>query len=270
LRLYFRDYAGPANRDPVVCLPGLTRNSRDFEALAGWVSVERRVLCPDLRGRGESQYDPDWTNYNPAQYAADTWRLLDDLKIDRVAIVGTSLGGWLSMLMSHQQPGRVGAVVLNDIGPEANPEGIARVVAGAGNLDRVATFEQAVVQAKRFYDIAFPDWTEPQWQSYVAITYRETVHGDYDLNFDRKIGHAAREGASGLDIDPWDLFGSINGVPTLLIHGALSDILTEDIIRKMCACKSDLQVVRVPNRGHAPLLNEKEAVDAISRFLQVA
>ena len=147
LRLYFRDYAGPANRDPVVCLPGLTRNSRDFEALAGWVSVERRVLCPDLRGRGESQYDPDWTNYNPAQYAADTWRLLDDLKIDRVAIVGTSLGGWLSMLMSHQQPGRVGAVVLNDIGPEANPEGIARVVAGAGNLDRVATFEQAVVQA---------------------------------------------------------------------------------------------------------------------------
>jgi pimeloyl-ACP methyl ester carboxylesterase len=268
LRLYVRDYAGNPAKDPVLCLPGLTRNSRDFEALAAWVSQDRRVLCPDFRGRGESEYDPEWTNYHPARYAADTWLLLDNLGIDRVTIIGTSLGGWLSMLMSSQQPGRVAAIVMNDIGPEANPEGIARVVAGAGTLDRVATFDEAIAQARRFYDIAFPDWSDEQWRSYAAITYRETGQGDYDLNFDRNIGHASRQGVSGLDVDPWDLFAGIRGVPTLLIHGTLSDILTEDIIRKMCDSKPDLQVGRVPNRGHAPLLDEKEAVDAISRFLQ--
>ena len=267
LRLFFRDYPGPGHRTPVLCLPGLTRNCRDFESLATRLAAERRVLCPDLRGRGESQYDAEWRNYNPARYAADTWHLLEELEVERVAIVGTSLGGWLSMLLSYQQPGRISAVVMNDIGPEANPAGIARVVAGAGRLDRVGTFDEAVAEARHNYEIAFPDWTEEQWRSYAAVTYRRTADGDYDLNFDRNIGHASRQGVSGLDIDPWELYDSIRRVPTLLIHGALSDILTEDIIRKMREAKPDLEVARVPNRGHAPLLDEKEAVDAISRFL---
>jgi pimeloyl-ACP methyl ester carboxylesterase len=268
LRLYSRDYPGPEEKTPVLCLPGLTRNCRDFEALATRLASERRVLCPDFRGRGESQYDADWTNYNPARYAEDTWRLLEQLQVERVTIVGTSLGGWLSMLLGHQQPGRVAAVVMNDIGPEANPGGIARVIEGAGRLDRVATLDEAVAETKRFYQAAFPDWDDERWRAFVAITYRETGQGDFDLNFDRNIGHAAREGVSGLDVDPWILFDSIRDVPTLLVHGALSDILTEDIIRKMCDRKPDLRVARVPNRGHAPLLDEKEAVDAISRFMQ--
>ena len=188
--------------------------------------------------------------------------------MERVTVVGTSLGGWLSMLLNYQRPGRVAAVVMNDIGPEANPDGIARVIDGAGRLDRVPTFDKAVTEAKRFYEIAFPDWDDEQWRAYVAITYRETGQGDFDLNFDRNIGHAAREGVSGLDVDPWTLFDSIRDVPTLLIHGTLSDILTEDIICKMRDRKPDLQVARVPNRGHAPLLDEKEAVDAISSFMQ--
>jgi pimeloyl-ACP methyl ester carboxylesterase len=268
LRLYVRDYPGPEHRAPVLCLPGLTRNCHDFEALAARLAPQRRVLCPDFRGRGESQYDPDWTNYNPARYAADTWGLLEELQIEHVIVVGTSLGGWLSMLMGHQQPGRVAAVVMNDIGPEVNPDGIARVVDGAGRLDRVPTLDKAVAETKRFYQVAFPDWDDEQWRAFVAITYRETGQGDYDLNFDRNIGHAAREGVSGLDIDPWTLFDSMVDVPALLIHGALSDILTEDIIRKMCDRKPDLRIARVPNRGHAPLLDEKEAIDAISRFMQ--
>lgn len=268
LQLYFRDYDGPPGRDPVLCLPGLTRNSRDFASLAAWVAGQRRVLCPDFRGRGESQYDPDWRNYKPSRYAADTWQLLDELQVDRVIIVGTSLGGLLSMLMSRQQPGRIGAVVMNDIGPEANPEGIARVVAGVGRLDRAPTFERAIEQSKRFYEIAFPDWSDEQWRSFVASTYRETREGDYDLNFDRNIGHAAREGVSGLDVDPWDLFESIRDVPLLLIHGELSDILTDDIICRMRDRKPDMKIANVPRRGHAPLLDEKEAVDAISSFLQ--
>jgi pimeloyl-ACP methyl ester carboxylesterase len=268
LRLYYRDYAGPDDRVPVLCLPGLTRNSRDFAALAGWLSEERRVICPEFRGRGKSAHDPEWRNYHPTQYAIDTWGLLDELGMDTVVLIGTSLGGWMAMLMNYQQAGRIVAAIMNDIGPEANAEGIARVTAGAGRLEKVPTFEDAVAQAKTIYEIAFPDWNEEQWRSYTETTYRQTDAGDFDLNFDRNIGHAAREGVSGLMVDPWDLFDSLLDVPTLVIHGELSDILTEDIILKMRQRKRDLQVAVVSNRGHAPLLNEKEAVDAIATFLQ--
>jgi len=268
LRLYYRDYAGPSDKVPVLCLPGLTRNSRDFAALAEWLSEERRVICPEFRGRGKSDYDPDWRNYHPAQYATDTWGLLDELAIDRVALIGTSLGGWMAMLMSYQQGGRIVAAVMNDIGPEANPEGIVRVTAGAGRLDKVATFEEAIAQVKINYDIAFPDWNDEQWRTYTETTYRPTDDGGFDLNFDRNIGHAAREGVSGLTVEPWDLFDSLRNVPTLVIHGELSDILTEDIILRMQQRKPDLQVAGVNNRGHAPLLDEKEAVDAIATFIQ--
>lgn len=268
LRLYYRDYAGPTERLPALCLPGLTRNSRDFAALAEWLSAERRVICPEFRGRGHSEYDPEWRNYQPAQYAADTWRLLDELGLRKVVLIGTSLGGWMAMLMNYQQAGRIAAAVMNDIGPVANPDGIARVTAGAGRLDKVATFEDAIAQSKTFYEIAFPDWDEDQWHYYTETTYRQTDDGAFDLNFDRNIGHAAREGVSGLTVEPWDLFDTLGDVPTLVIHGELSDILTEEIILNMQQRKPDMRLARVSNRGHAPLLDEKEAVDAIATFLQ--
>jgi len=268
LRLYFRDYAGPSDKLPVVCLPGLTRNSRDFAALAATLSQERRVVCPDLRGRGKSDYDPEWRHYHPVQYVTDTWALLDELAMDRAALIGTSLGGWMAMLMSYQQAGRIVAVVMNDIGPEANPQGIARVTAGAGRLDKVTTIADAITQVKMHYEIAYPDWNDEQWRSYTETTYRKTDDGGFDLNFDRNIGHAVREGVSGLTIEPWDMFDSLRDVPAMVIHGELSDILTEDIVLKMQRRKPDLQVASVKNRGHAPLLNEKEAVDAIATFVQ--
>lgn len=267
LRLYYRDYPNASARAPVLCLPGLTRNSRDFEPLASVISRTRRVISPDLRGRGNSQYDPEWRNYQPGQYAADLWQLLDALSIDEVVVIGTSLGGWMAMLLNHQRRDRVSAAVMNDIGPEADPDGIARVVATAGLLDIVASVAEAIEQAKSVYSIAFPDWNDEQWRSYTESTYRLLDDGRFDLNFDRNIGHAAREGVSGLDVDPWTMFDDLAGVPTLLIHGVLSDILTEPIIDKMRRRKPDLRVVRVRDRGHAPLLDEQEAVDAITTFL---
>ena len=268
VRLYYRDYPSAASRPPVLCLPGLTRNSRDFEPLATWISKTRRVICPDLRGRGKSQYDPEWRNYHPGQYAADLWQLLDTLRLDEVVVIGTSLGGWMAMLLNHQKPGRIAGAVMNDIGPEADPNGIARVVATAGLLDIVGSLAEAIEQAKSVYSIAFPDWSEQQWQVYTETTYRQLDDGRFDLNFDRNIGHAAREGVSGLDTEPWTMFGDLANVPTLLIHGVLSDILTGPIIDKMRQHKPDLQIVTVRDRGHAPLLDEQEAVDAIETFLE--
>ena len=268
LRLHYRDYPNASPRPPVLCLPGLTRNSRDFAPLAARINETRRVICPDLRGRGKSQYDPDWRNYHPGQYAADLWQLLDTLQLHKVVVIGTSLGGWMAMLLNHQKPGRIAGAVMNDIGPEADPNGIARVVATAGRLDIVGSLDEAVEQAKSVYSIAFPDWTEERWRAYAEATYRQLDDGRFDLNFDRNIGHAAREGVSGLDVDPWTMFDNLANVPTLLIHGVLSDILTAPIIQKMREKKPDLQVVPVRDRGHAPLLDEQEAVDAIATFLE--
>jgi len=268
LRLYYRDYPNVSPRSPVICLPGLTRNSRDFAPLATRISTTRRVICPDLRGRGKSQYDPEWRNYHPGQYAADLWQLFDTLQLDEVVIIGTSLGGWMAMLLNHQKPGRIAGAVMNDIGPEADPNGIARVVATAGLLDIVGSLAEAIEQAKSVYSIAFPDWSEDQWQAYTETTYRQLDDGRFDLNFDRNIGHAAREGVSGLEIDPWKMFGDLANVPTLLIHGVLSDILTEPIIDRMRQHKPDLKIAPVRDRGHAPLLDEQEAVDAIATLLE--
>ena len=268
IRIYCRDYPHPSARVPVLCLPGLTRNSRDFSSLAALISETRRVICPDLRGRGRSGHDPDWRNYHPGQYAADLWQLLDALDIEEAVVIGTSLGGWLAMLLNHQQSGRIAAAVMNDIGPEADPDGIARVIATAGLLDVVDSMAEAIEQAKSVYSIAFPDWNDDQWHFYTETTYRQLEDGRFDLNFDRNIGHAAREGVSGLDIDPWAMYDDLADVPTLLIHGVLSDILTEPIISRMRDRKPDLTIARVSNRGHAPLLDEQEAVDAIATFLE--
>ena len=172
------------------------------------------------------------------------------------------------MLLNHQRPGRIAGAVMNDIGPEADPSGIARITATAGRLDVVSSLEEAIEQAKSVYTVAFPDWSDAQWLAYTESTYRQLDDGRFDLNFDRNIGHAAREGVSGLDVDPWAMFDDLASVPTLLIHGVLSDILTGPIIEKMRRRKPDLQVVPVRERGHAPLLDEQEAVDAITTFLE--
>ena len=269
LRLYFRDYSTETGqgRAPVLCLPGLTRNSRDFEPLAGLLARDRRIISPDLRGRGLSERDSNWRNYNPDQYIADIEMLLQRLDIPEVVIVGTSLGGWLAMLMSTKRPDVLIGAVLNDIGPEANAGGLARVVNATGTLERVAEFSDAVRQTRSNYEIAYPDWTEEEWRWFTHSTYRECADGQFDLNYDRNIGRAAREGVSGLQQNPWQTFDGLLDKPALLLHGVLSDILTNDIIVKMRERKPDLRVATVPNRGHAPLLNEQEAIDAITGFV---
>jgi pimeloyl-ACP methyl ester carboxylesterase len=132
LQLYYRDYAGDAGKVPVLCLHGLTRNSRDFAALAAHIAPTRRVIVPDHRGRGRSQYDPHWLNYHPGTYVDDMWTLLQELSIERVIVVGTSLGGLMATLMAAMRPQMLAGVVLNDIGPEIDPTGAARIQSYAG------------------------------------------------------------------------------------------------------------------------------------------
>ncbi len=265
LSLYYRDFGAGNPGTPVLCLPGLTRNSRDFEDFAKRIEQRRRVLTPDLRGRGYSDYDPEWTNYHPGTYVSDAWHLLDALDIDKVIVMGTSLGGLCAMAMSMQQPERIAGVIMNDIGPEIAPEGLQRVQDYTGRLPPVASWDEAVAQSREIYGAWLPDLSDADWRKMAWRAYREH-DGVPRLDFDPNIGRAVRE-VGAQKGDPWALFASLESTPVTLLWGVDSDILTRDIWERMQAVKPDLEVVPVANRGHVPLLDEPECIAAIDAML---
>jgi pimeloyl-ACP methyl ester carboxylesterase len=269
LRLFYRDYSNqsPDDSSPVICLPGLTRNSKDFDDLAERLSTRRRVITTDLRGRGRSEYDPDRTHYHPEQYVADIWQLLETLSIATVCVIGTSLGGLMAMIMAYQRPASIAAVVLNDIGPELDPAGLARVTQSAGLLAKVDTWEEAIHETRKNYGHVFPDWPDARWLDYTKSTYRQSEDGRLDMNLDRNVGVATREGISGLRQDPWLGFDALRLMPLLVLRGEHSDLLSKATLGIMQQRKPDLIAVMVRNRGHAPYLDEPEASNAIDEFL---
>lgn len=266
LKLFYRDYGSDKPGTPVLCLPGLTRNSRDFEDLANYLCHRRRVITPDFRGRGFSEHDPEWRNYHPLTYVQDMWTLLDALNIDKVIVVGTSLGALCAMLMSAQHAERIAGVVINDIGPEINPAGIARVQEYTGRVPAVNSWDEAVELTKQIYGEWLPGLSEKEWKRLAARGYREDEHGVPQLDIDNNIGEAVRK-LGPQKGDPWANFDSLRNTEVVLLWGVLSDILTEDIVDKMKAHMADLEVVPVPNRGHVPLLNEPECIAAIDGLI---
>lgn len=267
LNLFYRDFGGQNEGTPVICLPGLTRNSRDFEDLANYVSNRRRVLTVDFRGRGFSDHDPEWQNYHPGTYVADVWTLLDVLDIPKVIVIGTSLGGLCAMAMAAQHRERLAGVVMNDVGPEINPAGLARIQEYTGRLQPVGNWDEAAQQAKETYGQFLPGLSDEDFMRLARRGFREDENGVPRLDFDANIGRAVRE-VGPQKGDPWALFDALETTPTILLWGLMSDILTEDIVLKMKARKADIGVVSVPDRGHVPLLDEPECHTAIDEFIQ--
>jgi len=269
LSLYYRDYhpAEESDRLPVLCLPGLTRNSRDFEALALRLQrAGRRVLTPDLRGRGRSQHDPNWSNYQPTTYLGDLAALQAAAGAERVVVVGTSLGGILAMLIAATRPAAIAAAVLNDVGPEIAPEGLQRIAQYVGRHIPVGSWEEAAAQARATYGLALPDLTDAQWLAFARRSYVE-VDGVPRLDMDPMIGEAVRAAPSGAAPDLWPVYGALRPLPALAVRGELSDVLSEATFERMALEKPDLRRVTVARRGHPPLLDEPECVLAIDEFL---
>ncbi len=263
LSLYYRDYG--SGSDVVICLPGMSRNSKDFEDLAEYLSKKWRVLSPDFRGRGQSAWDPNPANYHPMTYAQDTWILLDNLGIRRFAVIGTSLGGLTTMVMADQQADRLRAVVMNDIAPEIPSDAAARILNYMGRIPPVRDWEAAATRSRQTYEKALPGLPDEFWLSYVHWSYREDESGQVVPDMDPAIGDALRESAKD-GFDTWHLFRALT-MPCLLLRGALSDVLTEETAERMRSIKPDLELVTVPDRGHAPLLNEETSRFAIKGFL---
>jgi pimeloyl-ACP methyl ester carboxylesterase len=280
LRLAFRDYSGDTARLPVICLPGLTRNARDFEDLAGHIAASgRRVLCPDLRGRGESDYARDPMTYQPPVYAQDLAGLLAAEAITRFVAVGTSLGGILTMMLAAGQPGLVAGAVLNDIGPVIEADGLARVVDYVGQGRSYLTWMHAARGLRETMAEIYPDFTIEDWlrlaKRLMALGTGGRIAFDYDMKIAVPIEAAeeAKEAAQGegtsaaIAPDLWPAFDALAHVPIVVLHGALSDILSAQTAAQMAARHPDCDLVTLPRVGHAPTLDEAECRAAIDRLL---
>lgn len=267
LTLFFREYGSTKRRAaPVVCLPGLTRNSRDFESLARRLAENRRVICPDLRGRGRSAWDDDYRNYNPGVYAGDVIRLMERELVSSAVIIGTSLGGFLAMIIAATRPDLARAIVINDAGPEVDPRGLARISQYAGKQGPAASWEEAAAACRRNYGDAIPGLSDAEWAQYARQGYREGEDGVIRPDMDPRIGDAVRE-LNATPGDLWPVFAMLEATPALIIRGENSDILSEATLAKMAAMKPGLATATIPGRGHAPLLNEAESIAAIDLFL---
>ena len=265
LRLAAREWAGPRADAPVVlCLHGLTRNSRDFEPLAEALSADWRVVAPDQRGRGRSAYDPEPLNYNAGVQVADTFALLDHLGVRTCVVVGTSLGALMSVAMANLQPGRIAGLVLNDAGPDVDPRGLARIAGYVGQGGPVARWTEAAVALQAIHGASYPTYGEADWLRMARATYVQdggALRPDYDPNLGRAFGVA-----SGAGPDMWPAFAMCGRIPTLLIRGALSDILAPETAVEMVR-RFGVALAEIPHRGHAPDLGESEAMAAIRAFV---
>jgi pimeloyl-ACP methyl ester carboxylesterase len=267
LKLYARVYPGPKpSARSVLCLHGLTRNSRDFEDLAPHLQHRYRVIVPDVRGRGLSARDPNPQNYQPAIYLQDILALLDSVDAQRVAVIGTSMGGLLAMMMAVGSRDRVSGVVLNDMGPEVDPAGLERIKGYAGRLPPPKNWDDAVAQTQTIFGSAWPNLSAERWSALTRRGYREDEKGALNVDADPMIGEMLRAAPSAT-ANLWPFWKALRGMPMLAIRGAQSDILSAATFAKMKAENPELTQLEVAERGHVPLLDEPECVAAIDVFL---
>ena len=264
LSLCYRDYDDGGEGWPLLCIPGLSRNSRDFHRLALALRPARRVLAVDLRGRGLSDYDPDGDNYRLPTYVADIAGLMRHAGIDRAVVLGTSLGGVVAMMLASEQPAKVAGLVLNDIGPEIARAGLARIREQAGRFGPVWSWDEACAQTREIHGHALPDLDDARWMEYTRAAYREGPDGVPRLDLDPRIGE--RPARPGDLPDPWTMFSSLS-MPTLVLRGEHSDILTRETAERMQAQTPELELATVAGRGHAPLLDESDSLAALEAFL---
>lgn len=275
LRLHVGHYTAPADDRPrgrpAVCLPGLTRNGRDFHSLAEHLTTTagtaRDVYCLDYRGRGQSDRDPDWSNYTPYVELLDVLDFLTLAGLHDTAIIGTSRGGLITMMMAAARPTAIGVAVLNDIGPVIEPDGLRRIAGYVGKTPPPASWEEAVQVAKSLNQADFPVIGDDEWRD-IARQWFADEDGRPVPDYDPGLGRAFA------DMDPtvapppmWPQFTALSAMPALVIRGENSDLLSAGTVEEMRARHPALQALTVSGQGHAPLLRDRPTNDRIATFL---
>lgn len=272
LRLHVRRYGTYAPRRlPLVCLPGLTRNGSDFHeiglAFGNHASEPRQVYAIDSRGRGRSARDPNPENYSFAVELGDVLAVLTALDVGRAIVLGTSRGGILAMLLGAARPAALAGVILNDIGPAIEPKGLVRIKGYVGKMPTPRSFEEGAEVLRRLGDAQFPAMTPAQWLAQARRTWTQTDKG-LVLDYDPAIAKTLE----GVDIERpappiWGAFDSLARVPLMVVRGAKSDILSAATVDAMRARRLDIDVLEVPDQGHAPLLAEADTIARIAAFV---
>ena len=266
IRLHYRDYDGPADRPPILCLHGLTRNARDFGDFADRHAGTWRVIVPDFRGRGLSGRDPDPANYSPAVYATDILKLLDQLGIADAVFVGTSLGGIVTMLLAATDEERIAAAVLIDIGPELEDAGLDRIATYVGKPALFADWDEAAAAIEAHHKVAHPAYGNAEWRRFAGRICRETKDG-IEFDYDMAVADNFHRTRAAPAVDVWPFYRALAGRPLLIVRGALSDLLPVETAEKMRDAVPGAELVTVPSVGHPPELTEPEAAAAIDRLL---
>lgn len=269
LRLHYRDYAGGDNRRPaLLCLPGLTRNARDFAPLADRMAGQWRLICPDLRGRAESAYAKDPMTYVPLTYLQDLERLLADLALTRFVVVGTSLGGIIAMLMAATRPDRLAGAVLNDVGPKIEESGLARIRGYVGTGSTHPTWVHAARALAQNNADVYPDYHLDDWLAMAKRLYRLNSGGRVVLDYDMRIAEPLRVPGGEAGVDLWPSMAGFRSVPTLILRGERSDLLSAETAARMQRdIGASATLATVPRVGHAPTLMEPAAIAALDALL---
>ncbi len=267
LRLHYRDYPGPTARPPLICLPGLTRNARDFEPVAELLGGKRRMIAVDFRGRGESGYAKDPMTYLPMTYVQDVDLLLQKLDLKHFVTLGTSLGGIVSMLLATQWQGRLKGAILNDIGPEIGTRGVERIRGYVGQGRSFETWMHAARAMAEAQSDIYPDNNLDDWLRLAKRTCKVGNNGRIIFDYDMKIAEPFKLPGGEAGIDLWPAFAALKGIPLLILRGERSDILEKPVATKMVKRHGDATLITVPRVGHAPSLDEVTSKDAIREFL---
>jgi pimeloyl-ACP methyl ester carboxylesterase len=268
LRLHFRDYPGDATRAPVLCIPGLTRNARDFEAVAQRLAGKRRVIAVDLRGRGESDYAIDPLTYVPPVYLQDLGALIAEHCVGPVVLFGTSLGGLMAMLLSLTVRTSLAGVLLNDVGPELGAKGMARIRSYVGQAESFASWDDAARMIAANHEGAFPDYTHREWLVWAHRMCRER-DGAIVFDYDMAIAEPFKLPQPAPAFDLWPAFETLLGLPALLVRGERSDVLEAETASEMIRRVPTMDFVTLARVGHAPTLEEPEAAAAIDHLLKM-
>jgi pimeloyl-ACP methyl ester carboxylesterase len=267
LSVYYRVY-GPdeSDRTPVLCLSGLTRNSRDFHSLAVHLRHTRSVICLDYRGCGRSDRDLDCMNYQIDTDAADIADLLDGIGVPEAIFMGTSRGGLTTMTLALSRLDLIAAAIMNDVGPALRAGGRGKVGKYFELPYAYPDWDTACWAFRAWSEKTTPDLADAQWMERARATFVEAQDGRVRFDFDPKMAEAYR----GRTNPPhsWAKFEALMVKPVLSIRGEWSGILTAETVDEMRARKPDMPAVTVPNRGHTPLLDEPEALAAIDSFLE--
>ncbi len=256
---------------PVLCLPGLTRTADDFDEVARAIAADpkapRKVVSIDYRGRGLSDYDPDPAKYTVPMEMGDVLTIAASSGISRAILLGTSRGGLISMAMAAVQPQFIAGVILNDIGPALEMGGLMKIKGYIANPPERRTWDEAARGLKGLFGNVFPSLSDKEWMAWTRRAFREKTGGGLERTYDVRLGKVFQD----LDLtNPppaiWELFDKLAGIPLMLVHGSLSDLLSHQGVQDMVARRPDIDLVKVPDQGHAPLLADKATVDRIVAF----